>query len=323
MLHIPLPRLHCRGAATGHVKRDHRNSVPSLDTFLTVKLLSSPPSSYISPISPLLSNPFYLFLFTSISHTMANKVTLPLLLILTVALLYSLHTASTEAASTAKTGADESVLVTGEGDKENEASESWATWAKDKISEGLGIKHQHVDEAEEKAEEVARKTQEAGHAAKDTTGGIASEVGEYTKEKTGDAKDSAKNAKDSISGKVKDSTARTASETKHQTGEATEATKQTTTEARNKAAEKASAVKDATIDKAKEAAAATKDKAAKAQEATTSTAGEAANKVKEGYDAAKSKAGEKLDAAKETLSSNFEAAKEKVVGVSQRHEEEL
>ncbi|KAG5573933.1 hypothetical protein H5410_063699 [Solanum commersonii] len=79
--------------------------------------------------------------------------------------------------------------------KENENSESssWAGWAKDKISEGLGLKSNDNDDSSVK--HASDSTMDAAKNAKDKITGTASGTGQYVADKAGNLKNAAEEAK--------------------------------------------------------------------------------------------------------------------------------
>lgn len=84
---------------------------------------------------------------------MGTRKGLPVRMLLLLGLLLLAAAPFTE---TTKSGADEE--ETRKAGKED-SSESWTIWAKDKISEGLGLKHQQLQE--EEAAQKARDTVES------------------------------------------------------------------------------------------------------------------------------------------------------------------
>lgn len=88
--------------------------------------------------------------------------------VILLALMLALFAMGTVAAVLTKSDVDVEETVEGMRREGEEGSESWTTWAKDKISEGLGFK----DKADE--EEAARKAGEGVKSAREKAQDVAS-----------------------------------------------------------------------------------------------------------------------------------------------------
>ncbi|KAE8077139.1 hypothetical protein FH972_015733 [Carpinus fangiana] len=211
-----------------------------------------------------------------------------------------------------------------------EASESWAEWAKEKLSEGFGLRHDDDDGSKGATREASGTGQYSADKVKevkDAAAEKAREVKNAATEKAGDITNAAKekvceaaNAAKEKASKIKNlATERSVERTNEETERASqkvEEAKEKVSQAAREAAEKASEAKQRAAQKAGETKEKASKKAEEAKGATTEMgSGDveearkrqaeaeeqlswAKEKAKEVYEKAKSKAGETLEAAK-------------------------